>query len=315
MDQGVQLVQETQERKAVVRRKPRPLPEGVLAAALLLPSLVVLSVVIFYPLVQVLSLSVRRFNLLMPAIGGYVGLGNFKRLLLLDGVFWKALANSVTFTVGSVAGAFLIGFALAILLSQPIAARNVVRGLALVPWVIPGVIVALLFLYMYNGEVGVINWTLKSAGLITDLIPWFGSTAHALPALIVANIWNQFPFYMLMLLAGLQLIPDDLVEAATLDGATPFQRFRYVTLPYLRSVIMIVTALMVIWNFNNFDLIWTTTQGGPINSTTTLAIYVYRQAFINYEFGYASAISVVWLVLLLLFSTFYIRAMEGEQPW
>lgn len=315
MEQGAELVRESHERKAVLRRRPRPLPEGVLAAALLLPSLVVLAIVIFYPLVQVLTLSVRRFNLLMPTIGGYVGLGNFKRLLFLDGVFWQALANSVTFTVGSVAGAFLIGFALAILLSQPIVLRNMVRGLALVPWVIPGVIVALLFLYMYNGEVGVINWTLKSAGLISDLIPWFGSTRHALPALIVANIWSQFPFYMLMLLAGLQLIPDDLIEAATLDGASPFERFRYVTLPYLRSVIMIVTALMVIWNFNNFDLIWTTTQGGPINASTTLAIYVYRQAFINYEFGYASTISVVWLVLLLLFSTFYIRAMEGEQPW
>jgi multiple sugar transport system permease protein len=179
--------------------------------------------------------------------------------------------------------------------------------------VVPGVIVALLTLYMFNGGVGIINYTLKTLGLIDEFIPWFGSTRLALPALIIANVWNQTPFYMLMLLAGLQVRPDDLMEAAKIDGAGTWARFRYVTLPHLKGIIMIVTALMVIWNFNNFDLIWTTTQGGPVNATMVLSVYTYRQAFLSFRLGYASAIAVVWLLGLIACLYFYIKAMEGEK--
>ncbi len=166
-------------------------------------------------------------------------------------------------------------------------------------------------LYMFNGEVGIINYTLKSVGLIEEFIPWFGSLDHAMLAVIIANIWNQTPFYMLMLLAGLQTRPDELMEAAKIDGAGSWARFRHITLPHLSKVIMIITALMVIWNFNNFDLIWTTTQGGPVNATMVLSVYTYRQAFVSFNTGYASAIAVLWLLGLLAFSYFYIRAMEG----
>jgi ABC-type sugar transport system permease subunit len=116
---------------------------------------------------------------------------------------------------------------------------------------------------------------------------------------------------MLMLLAGLQTRPDELMEAAKIDGAGSWARFRHITLPHLSKVIMIITALMVIWNFNNFDLIWTTTQGGPVNATMVLSVYTYRQAFVSFNTGYASAIAVLWLLGLLAFSYFYIRAMEG----
>jgi multiple sugar transport system permease protein len=150
-------------------------------------------------------------------------------------------------------------------------------------------------------------------GVSERFVDWFGSTRNALWAIILANIWNQTPFYMLMILAGLQTVPQDEYDAAKVDGANVAQRFRYVTLPNIRGVLAIVIALQVIWNFNNFDLIWTTTQGGPVNATTTLTVHVYRMAFVGLDIGYAAAIGVVMLVALLLFSVFYVRAMERSQ--
>jgi multiple sugar transport system permease protein len=287
--------------------------DGLYAALFLAPCIVIISIVIFYPLLQVLSYSVHNTHLMLPAEQKFIGLNNFRQLLTMDRIFGTALVNTLIFTFTSVAGGFLIGFTLALLLNENVPLQNVWRGAALVPWVVPGVIVSLLTLYMFNGEVGIINYTAKTLGLIKDFIPWFGSTDHALWALVAANVWNQAPFYMLMLLAGLQARPDDLMEAAKIDGAGMLARFRYITLPHLWGIILIVTSLMVIWNFNNFDLFWATTQGGPVNATMVLSVYTYRQAFLSFRMGYASAISVLWLVGLVAFSVVYIRAMEGER--
>ncbi|GAB4412302.1 MAG: sugar ABC transporter permease [Anaerolineae bacterium] len=287
------------------------LSDNLYALFFLAPVLVILTIVIFYPLVRVLSYSVTNASLLFPNREEYIGLENFDYLLNQDTIFRTAVKNTLVFTFFSVMGGFVLGFALALLLNENIPLRNVLRGAALIPWVIPGVIVALMTLYMFNGEVGIINYTLKSVGLIEEFIPWFGSLDHAMLAVIIANVWNQTPFYMLMLLAGLQTRPDELMEAAKIDGAGSWARFRHITLPHLSKVIMIITALMVIWNFNNFDLIWTTTQGGPVNATMVLSVYTYRQAFVSFNTGYASAIAVLWLLGLLAFSYFYIRAMEG----
>jgi multiple sugar transport system permease protein len=262
--------------------------------------------------VQVLYTSLYNTHLMLPGQQKFIGLRNFTQLFA-DPVFITSVINTLIFTAASVGGGFSLGFGLALLFNERLPFRNILRGLALIPWVVPGVIVALLTLYMFNGEVGIINYTLKTLGLIDQFIPWFGSTEHALLAIIIANIWNQTPFYMVMLLAGLQLRPDDLMEAAKIDGAGTWARFRYVTLPHLKGIIMIVTALMIIWNFNNFDLIWTTTQGGPVNATMVLSVYTYRQAFLNFRLGYASAIAVLWLLGLIAFLYFYIKAVEGEK--
>lgn len=289
------------------------LSDGVYAILFLAPALLILAVVIFYPLGQVVLASFYDTHLLLPAQQEFIGFKNFTQLFVADPIFGTAVINTLLFTATSVAGGFALGFGMALLLNEHLPFRQVLRGIALIPWVVPGVIVALLTLYMFNGEVGVINYTLKTVGLIDEFIPWFGSTNHALLAIVIANIWNQTPFYMLMLLAGLQTRADDLMEAAKIDGAGTWARFRYVTLPHLKGIILILIALMIIWNFNNFDLIWTTTQGGPINATMVLSIYTYRQAFLSFRLGYASAISVLWLAGLIAFLYFYIRAMEGEK--
>jgi multiple sugar transport system permease protein len=293
-------------------RSRRARQEVLGALLLLLPAIVILGVVIFYPLVQALQLSFQNANLLSLGMAQNVGLSNFQQLVS-DNTFWTAVLNTIVFVGVSVAGGLLLGGALALLLNERIPLRSLFRSLALVPWVAPGVVVALLALYMFNSQVGVVDYALTKIGVSHQFIDWYGSPHNALWAEIIPNIWNQTPFYMLMILAGLQAVPTEQYEAAHIDGASVINRFRYVTLPNIRGVLMIVTSLMVIWNVNNFDLIWATTQGGPLNATMTLSVYVYRTAFTALNIGYAAAIGLVWLVFLLLFSFFYIRALERGE--
>ena len=287
--------------------------EAFFAAVLLLPAVAILALVIFYPLVQALLLSLKEASLLNVTVAPFTGLDNFKQLLG-DEVFWTAVKNTFVLTTTSIAGSLVLGMSLALVLNENLPFRNFFRGIALIPWVVPGVVVALLTLYMFNSQVGIIDYVLVKLGVTEQFVDWFGSTKNALWAIILANIWNQTPFYMLMFLAGLQTVPEDEYDAAKVDGANVLQRFRYVTVPNIRDVLAIVLALQVIWNFNNFDLIWATTEGGPVNATTTLTVHVYRMAFKSLDLGYAAAIGVVMLIALLLFSVFYIRAMErGEE--
>lgn len=294
------------------RRFKRAREEAMWGYALLAPAALILAVVVFYPLIQALLLSFQNVNLLNLSMRTFVGLGNFK-LLIHDTIFWQALLNTVIYVAASVGFGLIFGTALALVLNEKLPFRAFFRGLALIPWVVPGVVVALLFLYVFNTQAGVLNYVLMKIGLIRQAIDWFGSTQYALFGEIIANVWNQIPFYMLMILAGLQTVPEDQYEAAKIDGASALSRFRFVTLPNIRGVLLIVTSLMVIWNFNSFDTIWATTEGGPVNATTTLSVYVYRTAFNAQNVGYAAAIGAAWLIILLLFSVFYIRSVGGGQ--
>lgn len=293
-------------------RTRRGRQEALTAAALLAPAIIILALVIFYPLYQALRLSFENANLLTMSDANFIGWSNFQQLIH-DNTFWTAVQNTIVFVAASVAGGLIIGTALALLLNEAIPFRALFRSVALIPWVAPGVVVALLTLYMFNSQVGVIDYALVKLGVSRQFIDWFGSAHNAIWAEIMANIWNQTPFYMLMVLAGLQTVPTEQYEAAHIDGASLLDRFRFVTFPNIRGVLLIVSSLMVIWNFNNFDLIWATTQGGPLNATTTLSVYVYRTAFTGLNIGYAAAIGMVWLAFLLLFSVIYIRILERPE--
>lgn len=281
------------------------------AVATILPAVAVIGFIILYPLVRSLSYSLTNFNLIHRT-NAFVGADNFGRLFT-DPTFYRALENTLLISMAPVVGAFIIGFAQALVLDQAIVARNFFRGLALLPWVIPQIVVAFLFNFMYNPTVGVVNVILKDLGIIHRFVPWLALPTTAPPAVILTYIWNETPFFMLMLLAGLQSIPRDIMEAAVVDGASATGVFRYIILPSLRRIIAISTILMVIWNFNNFTVIWPMTQGGPINATLTFVVYVYRNAFQNFDIGYAATIGVVWLVLLLVLTFFYVRALAGEE--
>ncbi len=288
-----------------------PWNETGLAAVFLTPALVVLGFVILYPLARGIYLSTLNYSLIDPAGPTPAGLNNYAHILQ-DNVFWQSLLNTFVFSGASVVCGFLGGLVLAILLDQNLPFGRILRGLCLVPWIIPFIVVGFLFTYMFNFDAGVVNFILRALGAIDSNQAWLARPDLSMITVIIANVWNQTPFYMLMLLAGLQAIPSELKEAACIDGANPLQVFRSITLPHLQNIIVITTILMLIRNFNNFPLIWVMTQGGPIYSTTTLVVYIFRLAFSDFNFGYAATVAVIWLVMLMAMTAFYVRRFEQE---
>jgi multiple sugar transport system permease protein len=277
---------------------------------LTLPALALFGAVILYPLVGALTTSLFDQSLVIPG-RRFVGLDNFRAVL--DGNFWPVLRNTLVFTVGSTVAPVVVGFALALALSSRIRGRAVLRGLFLFPWVIPGVVVSFVWLWIFNANYGLLNGILVGANLIDEPAAWLGSPGTATMAIIVAKTWASFPWIMVMLLAGLQTVPATLTEAAALDGAGPVARFRHVTMPHLRGIFGIVVLLEVIWNLQHFDMIYVLTGGGPAGSTTTFAVAVYDTAFKGFDLGKASALGALWLVLILALVIVYVRVTERGE--
>ncbi len=278
---------------------------------MMLPSLVLLAIIIGYPVVYTFVLSAQDYNLLSSESARFVGAANYRKLFA-DPVFRQALVNSAVYSFGSVAVSALLGLTLALLTESLVGRRGrVLRALLLTPWAVPFVVVAFLFRYMYLQNGGAINAVLLSAGAISTPISWLNVSSLAMPAVMLTNIWVMTPFFFLLLSAALAGIPVEVIESARVDRARASSMILRIKLPFLRNALVIGSLLMIIANFNDFAKIWAMTQGGPGYSTTTLVIYVYRQAFENFAFGYASAIGVVWLLLLLVFAVAYLR---GARP-
>jgi ABC-type sugar transport system permease subunit len=278
--------------------------------AMVMPTLALLAIVIGYPVVYTLLLSAQDYNLLSAESARFIGAANYRKLLA-DPTFRLALVNTAIYTFGSVAVSAVLGLALA-LLTEGLVGRSgrFARALLLTPWAVPFVVVAFLFRYMYLQNGGAINAALLATGLISAPILWLNSASLAMPAVMVTNIWTMTPFFFLLMTAALAGIPNEVIESARVDRARAFSMIFRIKLPFLRNALVIGSLLMIIANFNDFAKIWAMTQGGPGYSTTTLVIYVYRQAFENFAFGYASAIGVVWLLLLLVFAVAYLRAVR-----
>jgi multiple sugar transport system permease protein len=227
--------------------------------------------------------------------------------LVEDEVVRVAAANTVTFTVVSVLGHLMIGLAVALLLNQRIHGRAVFRNLALLPWMLPPAVVATGWAWLYHNPFGMLNPLLSGLGLLSAPRAWLASPETAMGGVIVANLWRGFPFISLILLAGLQAIPGALYEAAGVDGAGAWARFRYVTLPGLKRVMLIALTLDVINTVKYFDLIWVMTAGGPANRTEVLSTLIYRMAFQFFRTGRAAALAMVMVAALAVFSVFYVR--------
>lgn len=280
----------------------------------LLPSIFVVMFTLGYPICYGIWISLQKYSL----IGGreeafFVGISNFLYAFIRDPLFWESLKNTLIYSLGTVGVSFIVGFSIALALHKPIAGRGFWRTLFFFPWVVPGVVVSLLFMWMFNANYGVINYFLLKLGVIEEYIGWLLRPNLAMLVLILITSWKLSPFMMVMLLAGLQTIPKEQVEAAIVDGASGIQLFRYVTIPHLKEVIMIVTLIGLIWEFQEFTYIWVITKGGPVTATTTLPIYIYKTAFRFYDMGYASAIGVIWMVSVLIFSIFYIKYLGAEE--
>lgn len=283
-------------RQSRLRRKLRA--EWLPAYLCLLPALVVISVFSLFPVIYSLRLSLYRWDFIAPQ-PEFVGLRNFERIFGSD-QFWQVMRNTLVFSGGTVA--LIVVFALALALFLDVKLRGIAffRALYFIPHLTPMVAIATLWMFLYDPLDGLINQTLGLFGIPGP--EWLQSTTWAMPALIVMKVWKATGYYTVLFLAGLQSIPNDLHEAARVDGASLLQRIRHVTLPLLSPMTFFVIVVAVIGSFQDFDQIFVMTRGGPVNTTSVLVYYLYEQGFQNYRVGVASAIAVVMLVLLVTFT-------------
>ncbi len=296
-------------RRALLSRRARELFLGYLY---LLPVVVCLGGTVFFPILKAIQMSLYNHVLIRPQDYRFIGLGNYARLVG-DQTFWLSLWNSFVWVFGSVSLQFLGGFAAALLLHQSFRGRAFVRTVTLIPWIVPGVVVALIWEWLYQPNYGVINDVLFRLGWLKERVAWLSDPNLAMPAVIATNVWRGVPFFTIMLLAGLQAIPDELYEAAWVDGASVGQRFLHITLPLLRPIIVVATATRVVWTFNYAELIFVMTSGGPANATQITSTYTLLQAYSNLDFGYAATLSVVLLVVMLAFTVVYLRVTRGIE--
>jgi multiple sugar transport system permease protein len=278
----------------------------------LVPAALCMLATVVVPIGLAIKMSLYNDVLYKPQAYHFIALGNYVRLVQ-DPVFWLTLWNSVVWVFGSVVLQFVFGFAAALLLHQAFTGRALVRTLTLLPWIIPGVVVGLIWEWLYQPNYGVINDLLLKAGWMHDRVAWLSSPDLAMAAVIFTNIWRGIPFFAIMLLAGLQAIPGELYEAAHVDGAGVVSRFWHITLPLLRPIIVVATATRIIWTFNYADLIFVMTGGGPANATQITSTYTLMQAYTNLDFGYAGALSVVLLLVMLAFTAVYLRITRGVE--
>jgi len=263
---------------------------------LLIPLIVVLFGLLAYPIFTALGITLQDKTVGLP--GRFIGLENYRELLFDDPFFWDVVRNGFIFTLGSVFFKLIVGMVMAIVLNQPIRFRSLFRGLLLMPWVAPTVVTALTWRWILE-LTGVLNYMLKAMGIISSPVPWLAQYGTALTSLILVNTWRGFPFFGISLLAGLQTIPADLYEAAEVDGATTWQQFWHITLPSLRTIILVVTILSIIWTFNDFSIVWLLTGGGPGNATDVFATYTYKLGFRASRLGYGETVSVILAPVLV----------------
>jgi multiple sugar transport system permease protein len=265
------------------------------------PSVILIATIMLVPLSIGISYAFRDIQILDPNSGNYIGFDHFYDLWADDN-FWNALSNTIWWTVISVALQFVLGLVLALVLNKPFPGRSVVQALVFLPWAVPSFLSGLNWAWMLNPVVGPVPHWMVALGLATTPENILSSPTHALWGPIIANVWWGFPFFAIMMLAALQSIPADIYEAAEIDGAGPVRRFWSITLPFLAPTMAITVLLRAVWIANSADLIVVMTQGGPADSTQIIASYIFTQAFRRLDFGYASAIALVLLVLLLLYA-------------
>lgn len=281
---------------------------------LLVPALVVLLTVVVYPIVRSALLSFQTGEMSPAGLGtDWVGLDHYRRMAA-DETFLLAVRHSALFTVAEVALVVGLALATALLLNHPRGRAPVYRTMLLVPWAIAPVANAVLWKWIYNTNYGVLNALLVGFGLVQRPVNWLGDPQLALPMLLVADVWKSVPFIALLLLAGLQNIPAYLYKAALLDGATGWQRFRFVTLPGLRTPLALAVVLQTIWSFKVFDLIFVLTKAGPADATLLLNFLAYRVSFNFLDFGYGAAIANAIFLLMLLLAIVLLRVLKPGAP-
>jgi ABC-type sugar transport system permease subunit len=279
---------------------------------LYLPAVILIAGIVIYPMIFALQMSFTNYRPTVK-ITEIIGLANY-RDVLKDSGFWRAIYRSVVFTIGCLIPQIVLGLMMAHLLNHPMLKfKMLFRGLAITPWLIPTVAVAMIFRFLFHDIYGIINHILVTLHFIDKPYAWMANERTAMFVLILANIWRGTPLMLTMFLAALQGIPSDFYEAARVDGANAWTQFWKITLPLLMPVVMVSGILRFIWTFNFFDLPWIMTGGGPGEATQTTPIYAYKRAFSGYRFGEGSAITIALVIILILFALMYFFIRQKQE--
>jgi len=279
----------------------------------LLPTLVYLLGFQVYPLFENIRLSFTDLSLLGGQKPQFIGWQNYRHFLLKDEKFWLIFRNTLLWVFGSVLWQFALGIPSALVLNQKFRTRGLWRGLILVPWVMPVVVVSIIWKWIFDGQWGILNFALREFHLISRNVIWLGNPRMVWFCLLLASAWKGFPYVAIMMLAGLQSIEKEVYEAARVDGAVGFALFRYITLPLLQPAIFVSGLVAIVTTWTKFELIWSLTEGGPGNATSTLATYIYSNSFVFYDMGRGASLAVLSTVVVLFISLFYVRTIHRSN--
>lgn len=273
----------------------------------IIPIILLTLLILFYPMISVFYYSVFDYNLMISGDIVFSGIHNFLRMFS-DPAFYNALGVSLVWVLLNLALQMTIGMLVALLISKDFRGRGAIRTAILSPYAVSGVIASTLWLFMFQDSFGLINDILKRIGLISSPISWLSNPSLAIFAVVIAEVWRYTPFFIIIFSAALQSVPQDLYEAAKIDGAGALKRFGRITLPLIKETVVMTCILRIVWEFNSVDVIYTLTKGGPINSTTTMAMYIVKTAINGSDMGYGSALTVVSFILLAAFSLLLMRS-------
>jgi multiple sugar transport system permease protein len=277
---------------------------------LILPAIVIMAVFTVYPLLDGLRIAFTNYNLLGNVVN-YVGLQNFRQMVA-DPIFWLSLRHSIELTVVVVILQLIFGLILASVMQQKLPGMGLFKSIIMASWVIPVAATTTIFRFIAQPDVGITNIFLRAIGQERLVTYWFGNLYTAFPAVMVMHLWRNVPFYAVAFLAAMQAIPKVYYEAAEIDGAGAWSKFRYVTLPGIRSMILVMVTIHVLWTFNNFDFVYLSTGGGPVNSTEVLPTYVYRLSWTQYNIGFASSVGTTMFLILMIYFIVYMTIYERQ---
>jgi multiple sugar transport system permease protein len=296
-----------------VRKKPGRafLSEPSFAFLLNAPAIAVILFLVGYPILYSFYLSLHRWNLKRPNVFSFIWFGNYLRIVQTP-EFWSALRVTVIFAFFSVSGILVLGTAIALILNEDFRGRGLVRSLVLIPWAIPPVVNGLMWQWILNSKAGILNGLLVALGAIREYQAWFLDSTTAIFMLVMAHVWNNLPFAVIVLLAALQTIPAELYDAAQVDRARMWQRFRHVTLPWLIHPILIIMILQTMTAFRVFDLVYVLTGGGPGDSTTVIALLTFRTAFDYLDVGQGNAYAYIIALITLSLAAVYFRTLYAR---
>lgn len=277
----------------------KSLSDRRLGIILITPTIFTVGLLVIYPLITTVYLSFQKYNVFLGDQSRFIGISNYLELLRSP-IFWNALKNGFIFTSSSIGLSLIFGILVALLLNQNFKGNMISRSLILLPYILPTVSIVLVWRWMLDPINGILNYIFVLLGITKRYINWFGID-YALISVIIANAWKYFPFITISVLAALQSIPDTIYDAAKVDGAGTIKTFFSITLPQIKSVLMVLIILRFMWNFSNFDLIWLFTKGGPAGSTETLPIMTYIQSFALLRMGFGCAIGILIMIILVIF--------------